>query len=271
MSVVSRVFASITRTNTDGKLSIRDLRQWYITFGRHALASGDLSATGSSDVMRASGPLSSSASVTGGDASAAAAAAPIVTMPVMRSLNVHLASTATKQLLQGGGRGRRGSKDASGKQRALYPWEQRAAAAASGSGNESPTAASASSGAGGRRPSSAAPSSSSTPQPPAPSFTSLPNGVLELQVRLSPEEYAAVTRLRRQLDAEARYRNRIAEGQARAAQKKGGVLGGNGAAPLFGDKSNGDNGGLDLSALRLSEPYSEPLSRDAATLLSRST
>jgi hypothetical protein len=38
--VVERVFASVTRTNTDGRLSVRDLRQWYITFGKRAMREG---------------------------------------------------------------------------------------------------------------------------------------------------------------------------------------------------------------------------------------
>lgn len=38
--IVSSVFATVTRTNADGKMSVRDLRQWYITFGKKALREG---------------------------------------------------------------------------------------------------------------------------------------------------------------------------------------------------------------------------------------
>lgn len=39
-AVVEKVYANITRTNLDGKMSIRDLRQWYISFGKRALREG---------------------------------------------------------------------------------------------------------------------------------------------------------------------------------------------------------------------------------------
>jgi hypothetical protein len=39
-AVVEKVFHNITRTNLDGKMSIRDLRQWYLTFGKRALREG---------------------------------------------------------------------------------------------------------------------------------------------------------------------------------------------------------------------------------------
>lgn len=38
--VLESLFSNVTRTNLDGKMSIRDLRQWYISYGKRALRSG---------------------------------------------------------------------------------------------------------------------------------------------------------------------------------------------------------------------------------------
>lgn len=38
--VLESLFGNVTRTNLDGKMSIRDLRQWYISYGKRALRSG---------------------------------------------------------------------------------------------------------------------------------------------------------------------------------------------------------------------------------------
>lgn len=268
---MGRVFASITRTNTDGRLSIRDLRQWYITFGRHALAAA--AAAGRDPESALSAP---------GGSDGAAGDGVVVSVPVMKSLHVHLATTATKSMVGGGGR--RGSKDraAAAAAKPLYPWEQGGAAAAASSASASappsPTGGGATP-AARRQSAAAAPALQQQsqqppqhPQPPAVQFPTLPNGLLEFQVRLTPSEYAAVGRLRRAMDAEERYKRRMGEAQARAAARRGiggapvgGLGGGFDGAGSVGGASEG------VSALRTAEPYAEPLSRDAAALLSRGT
>jgi hypothetical protein len=50
---IARVFASVTRTNSDGKMSVRDLRQWYITFGKRAAKEGILLGTNNSGAVQA--------------------------------------------------------------------------------------------------------------------------------------------------------------------------------------------------------------------------
>lgn len=40
LEVLQSVFRNVTRTNLDGKISIRDLRQWYISYGKRALRAG---------------------------------------------------------------------------------------------------------------------------------------------------------------------------------------------------------------------------------------
>ena len=40
IAIVERVYSHLTRTNGDGRASIRDLRRWYISFGKRALADG---------------------------------------------------------------------------------------------------------------------------------------------------------------------------------------------------------------------------------------
>ena len=44
LDTVEQVWVSLTRTNSDGKLSIRDLRQWYISFGRRVGGGGGAKA-----------------------------------------------------------------------------------------------------------------------------------------------------------------------------------------------------------------------------------
>jgi hypothetical protein len=261
---VGRVFASITRTNTDGRLSIRDLRQWYITFGRHALAAA--AAAGREPETALSAPGGSSGDGASGDGV-------VVSVPVMRSLHVHLATTATKAMVGGG---RRGSKDraaaAAAAAKPLYPWEQGGAAAASASSASASAPASPSGGAARRQstaPAAQQQQSQQPPQPPAVQFPTLPNGLLEFQVRLSPEEYAAVGRLRRAMDAEERYKRRMGEAQARAAARRGIAAPGGGLGGGFDGAGSVGGASEGVSALRTAEPYAEPLSRDAAALLSR--
>jgi len=38
--LIDNIFRSITRTNIDGRMSIRDLRQWYISYGKPAIKAG---------------------------------------------------------------------------------------------------------------------------------------------------------------------------------------------------------------------------------------
>lgn len=169
----------------------------------------------------------------------------------MASLNVKLATTATKGIVGGkfgAGAGKKGAATASAAAaKQLYSWE----------GGES-------------TPASASASASSTPAPSGePSYDSLPNGLLELQVRLTPEEFAAVGRLRRALDAEARYRARMEAAQSKAAARRGATGGPTGASGFGWD---GSASGLSIGGgANEREAYSEPLTRDAAAIFSRSS
>jgi hypothetical protein len=143
--LVEKLFANVTRTNVDGRMSVRDLRQWYISYGKRALRSG------------------------------------------VSSFNAEVVPSALvkKGAAEAEGRGA-GAGRAAGK--ALYTWE----------GDASGLGASASSFDGG------------APLP-------LPNHMLEFQLRLSSEEYAAFTAKRRGFEAELRYKERQTRGRASAA------------------------------------------------------
>jgi hypothetical protein len=189
--VVEKVFANVTRTNLDGKMSIRDLRQWYISFGKRALREGlgvenDLVHTALLQKKKAAG-ASAGAPAAAGGASAV-------------------------------GEGER--------HRALYAWEKGAEGVAEGQGGPG------SPGAG----------------PSAP--MGLPNHMLEFQLRLTPEEYAAVQLRRRALEAEAKYKARVRAGAAKAGN-------GSGSGAALGATPRDSDGPTDRTG-----PYKDPAKSD---------
>ncbi|RYG49386.1 hypothetical protein EON67_06735, partial [archaeon] len=132
--VVERVFVSVTRTNTDGCMSVRDLRQWYITFGRRALREGlPMDSIVSADFVRVATAAAVSARRPDFDPSATSSGLPF-------------AATSSSYTPR----------------KPLYAWE--GGASVSGPGT-----------------------------------LQLPNGILEFQVRLTPEEYSQLMLRRRML------------------------------------------------------------------------
>lgn len=171
--LVEKLFANVTRTNVDGRMSVRDLRQWYISYGKRALRSGVSSFHD----------------------------------------EVVPAALVKKGAAEAEGRGA-GAGRAAGK--ALYTWE----------GDASGLGASAASFDGG------------VPLP-------LPNHMLEFQLRLTGEEYAAFTAKRRGYEAELRYKERQTRGRATAAAlARDRLLAGEGVAGSGGEGPAG--------------PYAEP-------------
>jgi hypothetical protein len=165
--IVERIFNTVTRTNLDGKMSIRDLRQWYITFGRRAIASGiDLLEK---ETILAPQIVSKLTKTAAGGHFVTPASARRPTKPAVD----HSATTSSLSATQGASK-------------ATQP----------------------------AHPAAATPQHHHEPAYVAPA--TLPNGMIELQVRLTAEEYAQVTLKKRQLAAEERYRARIS-----AAAKKG--------------------------------------------------
>jgi hypothetical protein len=164
--IVERIFNTVTRTNLDGKMSIRDLRQWYITFGRRAIASGiDLSEK---ETILAPQFLSKLTKTAAGGHFVTPASARRPAKPAVD----HSATTSSLAATNGGSKSSQQSQPAATPQHHLEP-------------------------------AYVAPAT-------------LPNGMIELQVRLTAEEYAQVTLRKRQLAAEERYRARLS-----AAAKKG--------------------------------------------------
>lgn len=224
---VQRVFNNLTRTNLDGKMSVRDLRQWYITFGKRAIREG-LPLDGKEIVSLALVKAVAATAVTARkeegaamiskksplEALAAAAAAPLAasSAAVAASISPGVAAAAAAA----GG--------VVGPKKQLYTWEAGATSAAGGGpaavGGFSATASSARTAAGA----AAGPflDGSLTAGPAAPIV--LPNGMLEFQVRLTPEEYALVQRRKRQLEAEAAHRARLTAAKEKAAHLKGAPL-----------------------------------------------
>jgi hypothetical protein len=196
--VVDKVFVTVTRTNLDGRMSVRDLRQWYISFGKRALREGiPFEADGA-------GIVSPMLVARHGFAHA-------------RNGSGQVRSAASERLLPGSG--------AAAAPGPLYPWEQ-----------DAPVGGPEEGGAAG-----------------AP--VSLPHGMLEFQIRLTPEQWAQVQLRRRQLDAEARYTARLTQakererdrdasgrmGPPRTAQQAASVASGaDGNSVLYGDQSFGE-------------------------------
>ena len=278
-AAISAVFSTVTRTNRDGHLSIRDLRQWYITFGRHALAAGlDVSAPGAAIVAPALMKTKSFATGSG-------AGAPVDGAATQRSLG--------GGAMGGGGRTARGlaAGNLSGRHAAaaaallgesvegginaagslngdkpMYAWEKGPALHSAGEYN--PAAGtlgggSSSSSGGTSIGGSRGPSSSSSL---APAQLQLPNGLVEFQVRLTPEEYADLALRRRMAEAEARYKRRVEEGRTAASSKRAGGAGEN--AEEGGRDGAMMSSGSGLSQLRTAEPYVDPADRNAYFLRS---
>lgn len=152
-------------------MQVRDLRQWYITFGKRAIREGL--------------PLHEIVSVAFVRATAAAA------VTARKDASVHDKRRGVVDMIASGhvtGLGASGTLPSS-------------------SGGGSGAAGASGSGAG------------SEAYPPGPLV--LPNGMLEFQVRLTPEEYAQVGLLRRRLEAEAKYKARMAAAKDRASAARG--------------------------------------------------
>lgn len=175
--IVERVYETVTKTNLDGKMSVRDLRQWYISFGKRALREGI--------------PLGADASIVSPALVAKHGFAH--SRKASKPTKAELAAAATAKT--------------------MYAWEAAAAAATSSAADDAPEASSAS-------------------EP-----VSLPHGMLEFQVRLSPDEWSLVQLKRRQMEAEERYRSRV-----QAAKDKD------------GKDSSGPKLGYKKSTMRKEEP-----------------
>lgn len=172
---VEAVFHAITRTNPDGKMSVRDLRQWHVTFGKRAIKE-DLPI----------GEIVSAAFVRNTGVAATTRREPV--QEKRRAGVVDMIATAAHD----GSAAAFGGSGAGG--RVMYPWD---ASESAGGGAAAPAAA------------------ETVPGP-----LTLPNGMLEFQVRLTAEEFAQVTLARRKMEAEAKYKARIAAAQSRAAALK---------------------------------------------------
>jgi hypothetical protein len=169
LQALEQVFRNVTRTNLDGKMSIRDIRQWYVSYGRQALLSG---------VTDFSGELVPSSILTKGAAATAAAAS---------ARKAAAAFAAPPPLPKG-----------------IYSWEDESNSAHPSSSEAYAT------------------TSSDVASNVAP--LTLPNHMLEFQVRMSPEEFKAMSVKRRQYEGELRFKDRIAKAEkAKEANKPGQV------------------------------------------------
>ena len=166
LQALEQVFRNVTRTNLDGKMSIRDIRQWYVSYGRQALLSG---------VTDFSGELVPSSILTKGAAATAAASA----------RKAAAAVAAPPPLPKG-----------------IYSWE-----------DESNSAHFSSSSDGHHHHSSSSSSSSTADASGGGAHLTLPNHMLEFQVRMSPDEFKAMSVKRRQYEGELRFKDRIAKAE----------------------------------------------------------
>jgi hypothetical protein len=156
LDVVTKVFKSVTRTNTDGRMCIRDLRQWYISYGKRALQKGLLKLDGGAD----SG---------------------LVPVQLVKPSTVAVKEAAGRKVLPPVNKG-------------LYSWEDGGGEGAGGAASSSSSAAAAASAA-----------ASAVPAGPM----GLPNAMVEFQVRLTPEEFRAMSLRRRQYESELKFKGRI--------------------------------------------------------------
>jgi hypothetical protein len=207
---------------------VRDLRQWYITFGKRAIREGL--------------PMTDIVSVAFVRATAAAA------VTARRDATVHERRRGVVDMIAAGA----GAAPLVG------------ALGASGGSAGAPLGASGSWAA-------AAGAGAGAPAPHVPGPLVLPNGMLEFQVRLTADEYAAVALARRKMEAEAKYTARIAAAKERAAALKAGADrwgagggGGAGAGAGAGGDGGADGGAapVPLSIFREGS-YEDPAARNA--------
>jgi hypothetical protein len=200
--VVEKVFNNVTKTNLDGKMSIRDLRQWYITFGKKAL--------------RENLPLDDIVSVGFVRSTSGAAVS-------ARKENVHQKDTL--EMLSSGyipagtpAQVALASSSSNGSRKPLYAWEV-AAAGTPGVASSAP----------GSTPADAPmslPNGVLEFQVQEPSCETISPCYsyykhVWLQVRLTPEEFMQVTLKRRMMDAELKYKDRINAAKDKAAMLRG--------------------------------------------------
>lgn len=208
MDVVEGVYANVTRVNTDGRMSIRELRQWYTTFGKKALQAA--AAASSSGSQRSTGTGSHLLSRDHGIVAPALASGAAMSKQQLK--HPRGATAASLAAVAAASSSAAPSTAATAASRPIYAWET------AGSGADQGATTGTGSSGGLRR--------GSAPAPEQPEhFSALPNGMLEFQVRLTPEEYHALCIKRRNLDAEGRYKARMVqahEKHAAAATQKGG-------------------------------------------------
>lgn len=162
--VVEAVFETVTKTNLDGKMSVRDLRQWYITFGKRALREGiHLDSDG--------GIVSAALVAKHGFAHS-------------RKNQKHTSNVSTS--------------------RPLYSWETNNDNNNDTNNNNNNS----------NNDNMNGPSPVSNNEPVA-----LPHGMLEFQVRLTPEEWSLIQLKKRQLEAEERYRSRLTSAKEKNKEK----------------------------------------------------
>ena len=296
-AAIAAVFSTVTRTNRDGQLSIRDLRQWYITFGRHALAAGlDVTAPGAAIVAPAL--VKTKSFSTGSGAGALEGGAGGATQRSAAAASGRLTARGGTFASNGGGSNGGGGNlsgrhaaaaaallgdsagaaagdattghGASSTEKPMYSWERGPAVHSAGEFTPALPGSSGAGGAGGVT--AGAWSSTPSANPPASAaaasaapLPSLPHGLVEFQVRLTTEEFADLQLRRRMADAEAAYRRRGEEG--RAAKRPGGGGAEEGANLVFGPAGGGGGGGT-VSQLRTAEPYVDPADRNAYFLRS---
>lgn len=222
--VVEKVFNNITRTNLDGKMSVRDLRQWYLTFGKKSLREG--LPLDPQQIVTTSYVTKASGAVTMKKVIAAASGSSGPGLHVEGPMAALAASARSAAAAAEGGAGLSRST------KPLYAWEREEDAGAAGgyfgsTGGSGPLA--------------------------------LPNGMLEFQVRCTPEEFQAIQLKRRMLEAEEKYRSRIA-----AAKEKG--------ERATRDSFSSWNGGATPADKGISElvtgPYVDPGAKEALILRS---
>lgn len=160
LQALEQVFRNVTRTNLDGKMSIRDIRQWYVSYGRQALLSG---------VTDFSGELVPSSILTKGAAATAAASA----------RKAAAAVAAPPPLPKG-----------------IYSWEEEGSSSAHAVSSEGHHSSLSMDASGNGAP-----------------LLTLPNHMLEFQVRMSPDEFKAMSVKRRQYEGELRFKDRIAKAE----------------------------------------------------------
>lgn len=153
--LIESIYRSITRTNIDGRMSIRDLRQWYISYGKPAIKAGI--------------PIDPNS---------------LVPIAMVKPSTVSIKETTNKRTLPNANKG-------------LYSWED-------GNNNSNLSSSQANNNNGSNALSSSALNGSSSSQP-----LGLPNAMVEFQIRMTAEEYRAMSLRRRQYESELKFKERI--------------------------------------------------------------